>query len=324
MKFKRIILSILTISVLFLITGCSKKEYTVKFDTDGGSTIADAVVKKNETVTKPMDPEKEGYKFLHWELDGEEYDFSTKIKKSLTLVAVYRNISDEALTVTFNPNNGTTSTKTLVEENDLVRKPTNPTREGYKFLYWELDGKEFDFTTEITKDIILVAKWERETDSTTTTSKKVVSTEKFTVKFDSAGGTSIPNQTVNFDSTATKPADPTRDGYKFLGWYRNDEIWSFSWKIQKDITLTARWEKIVVADKYTYTTEPLCEQCVNTLVKVYKNGQNITEQAAAVYDASGGYLGRWAAEYSAISISNSDVNKIATIKLNGQSFNLTR
>lgn len=68
--------------------------------------------------------------------------------------------------------------------------------------------------------------------------------KKFTVTFNSDGGTEVASQTVKNGMMATDPGDPTKDGYTFLGWYNGDTKWSFSNAVSGNITLTARWEKI--------------------------------------------------------------------------------
>lgn len=72
--------------------------------------------------------------------------------------------------------------------------------------------------------------------------KPVVTT--YTVTFNSDGGSTVSSQTVESGSQATKPANPTRDGYTFLGWYNGSIAYSFSSKVTSDITLTAKWEKV--------------------------------------------------------------------------------
>ena len=67
----------------------------------------------------------------------------------------------EMYTVTFDSNGGTTIRSKKVNENDIVIKPTEPKREGYKFLGWYLGDEEFDFDTKITSNITLTAKWEK-------------------------------------------------------------------------------------------------------------------------------------------------------------------
>ncbi|MDR2901185.1 MAG: leucine-rich repeat protein [Treponema sp.] len=64
-------------------------------------------------------------------------------------------------TVTFNFDNGNNSTSQSVPDGTTVQKPaTSPTKEGYTFEYWSLDGTEYDFTTLVTGNITLVAVWE--------------------------------------------------------------------------------------------------------------------------------------------------------------------
>ncbi len=67
-----------------------------------------------------------------------------------------------------------------------------------------------------------------------------------TVYFDLSGGTGdIPPQEISHGEKVAKPQDPTREGYKFLGWYVGDEIWSFvGYSVTEDMTLTAKWDKI--------------------------------------------------------------------------------
>ncbi len=61
--------------------------YTITFDTAGGSSIDSIVVKENDVITKPDDPTKEGYTFLGWYIDDEEFNFEDLVKSDLTLVA---------------------------------------------------------------------------------------------------------------------------------------------------------------------------------------------------------------------------------------------
>ena len=61
--------------------------YTITFDTAGGSSIDSIVVKENDMITKPDNPIKEGYTFLGWYIDDEEFNFEDLVKSDLTLVA---------------------------------------------------------------------------------------------------------------------------------------------------------------------------------------------------------------------------------------------
>ena len=84
-----IILAILALLVIFLLIKSSKKEYTIVFDSNGGSIVESVKVKENGHIAKPNDPTKEGYTFAGWYLDDELFDFNTKINKSIVLEAYW-------------------------------------------------------------------------------------------------------------------------------------------------------------------------------------------------------------------------------------------
>lgn len=135
-------------------------------------------------------------------------------------------------TVTFDSDGGSEVKPQTVEEGKVATKPTNPTREGYIFDAWYVEGgNSFDFASAITADIKLVAKW------------KDPGKEYYTVTFKESDGKETA-QTVEKGTAATKPTDPTKEGYTFLGWFVGEDAFDFSTQIPNDITLTAKWEAI--------------------------------------------------------------------------------
>lgn len=66
---------------------------------------------------------------------------------------------------------------------------------------------------------------------------------KYTVTFDSDGGSAVAAQTVVEGSKATKPADPTKNGYTFKGWTLGGTAYDFTAAVTGSITLKAKWEK---------------------------------------------------------------------------------
>lgn len=74
--------------------------------------------------------------------------------------------------VTFDSNGGSSINGVYVEEGATVTKPTNPKRNNYTFGSWTLNGKDFDFSTPITSDITLVAKWNQKSNNDNQGSKK--------------------------------------------------------------------------------------------------------------------------------------------------------
>ncbi len=139
----------------------------------------------------------------------------------------------EVYTVTFDSYGGTPVPPAQEVEYGLTAtKPADPTLKGYTFAFWYLGEDEqnataYDFDTPVTENITLTAKW---------------NINKYTVTFDSYGGTPVPPaQEVEYGHTATEPAAPEKTGYTFDGWYLGDEKYDFSAAVEQNITLTAKW-----------------------------------------------------------------------------------
>ncbi|MDE6408193.1 MAG: endonuclease [Anaeroplasmataceae bacterium] len=110
---------------------------------------------------------------------------------------------------------------------------------------------------------------------------------EYTIRFDSAGGSSIDIQNVLSGDFATKPEDPTRKGYVFEGWFWNDKEFDFTKEITSDVKLVAKWSK----DKNTLTGyyEPmnghLDNSFKNSLHKLLKDTHSKKLSYAEVWDA---------------------------------------
>ena len=90
-------------------------EYTVSFDTQGGSSVASQSVISGEAATKPVDPTYEGHVFKGWFVEGsdEPYDFSAPVTANLELVAQW-----EAVPVTSTPEPDNEGDKTTPPANN--------------------------------------------------------------------------------------------------------------------------------------------------------------------------------------------------------------
>jgi len=66
-----------------------------------------------------------------------------------------------------------------------------------------------------------------------------------TVIFDSKGGTIFPAVEVRPYSVLNKPNDPVLEGYKFLGWFLDGELYDFNQKVSDDIILVAKWQSVL-------------------------------------------------------------------------------
>ena len=134
------------------------KQFTVKFNSNGGSKIAEQIIAKGDKVVKPKNPNKENAIFKEWQLNGKTYDFNTPVIDDITLDAVWNAIIK--YTVTFDSNGGSPVESQTINNNGKVNKPQNPTKEGYIFMGWELNGNNYDFNSNVTSNITLTAKWE--------------------------------------------------------------------------------------------------------------------------------------------------------------------
>ena len=157
---------LVTVSSFIIINNNVKnnKQYLVTFDSNGGTPIESLKVKKNSLVSKPNDPEKEGYVFLGWTENGKVYDFNTKITNNITLVASYeiKKENVENYIIKFDTDGGSAILDQVVEKNENVKMPEKPVREGYTFIGWYLDDDAYNFDTPVIKNLILKAKWEKE------------------------------------------------------------------------------------------------------------------------------------------------------------------
>ena len=139
--------------------------YSVSFDSDGGSAVATQNVEDGGVATEPTNPTREGYTFVEWQLDGSAYDFSTTVSADIELVAVWEANAVDTFTVSFDSDGGSAVTSQTVNDGAVATEPTDPTKEGFTFVEWQLDGSAYDFSTAVSADIELVAVWEASGDT---------------------------------------------------------------------------------------------------------------------------------------------------------------
>ncbi|OFO59694.1 hypothetical protein HMPREF3023_05005 [Peptoniphilus sp. HMSC075B08] len=141
-------------------------------------------------------------------------------------------------TVIFEANGGKFDGKVEKDNDGKIKEPTAPTRDGFEFEGWYDGSTKVGFPYEVTKDVTLKAHWKE---------VKKPEVKKFTVTFNSKGGSSVDTQTIVEGKTATKPTAPTRKGYTFKGWYTDDGVFvnrfNFDTEITENTNLYAKWEE---------------------------------------------------------------------------------
>ena len=140
------------------------KDYEVRFITEHGDAPASQNVKYNGTATNPGELTEDGYTFIGWYTDDTydtEFDFTQPITGNTT---VYAKWTANDYEVSFVTEHGDPPTSQNVKYNGTAKDPGKLSAEGYTFIGWYTDDtytKEFNFSTLITHDTKVYAKWEK-------------------------------------------------------------------------------------------------------------------------------------------------------------------
>ncbi|MBQ2793605.1 MAG: InlB B-repeat-containing protein, partial [Clostridia bacterium] len=124
---KKILVAILLVALALLtVTSCGKKvNYTVTFDTDGGSAVEAQTVEEGATATAPEAPTKEGYTFAGWYVGEAAYDFGTPVTADVTVKAAW---TLNSYTVTFDSDGGSAVDAQTVAHGAIATLPEAPTK----------------------------------------------------------------------------------------------------------------------------------------------------------------------------------------------------
>lgn len=188
---------------------------------DGDSEYAKQVLPSGTLATRPDAPAATpGYTFGGWnKADGTAWDYaSDKVTDNITLYAKW---AANTYTITFDTAGGSEIAPITQEYGTVITAPEAPTREGYTFIGWD---KEIP-TTMPAENMTVTAQWK---------------INRYTITFDTNGGSEIAPITQDYGTVITTPADPTREGYTFMGW--DQEIPKTM--PAENITLKARWKDI--------------------------------------------------------------------------------
>ena len=186
---------------------------------DGDSEYAKQVLPSGTLATRPDAPAATpGYTFGGWnKADGTAWDYaSDKVTDNITLYAKW---TANTYTITFDTAGGSEIAPITQDYGTVITAPEAPTREGYTFIGWD---KEIP-TTMPAENMTVTAQWE---------------INQYTITFDTNGGSEIAPITQDYGTAITAPADPTREGYTFIGW---DKAIPTTMPAE-NITLKARWK----------------------------------------------------------------------------------
>ena len=194
-------------------------QYTITFDTNGGSEIAPITQDYGTKITAPDNPTRKGYTFKGWDKEIPE----TMPAENITVKAQWE---INQYTITFDTNGGSEIAPITQDYGTEITAPDNPTRKGYTFKGWDKEIPE----TMPAENITVKAQWE---------------INQYTIAFDTNGGSEIAPITQDYGTEITAPDNPTRKGYTFKGW--DKEIPKTM--PAENITVKAQWE----INQYTIT-----------------------------------------------------------------------
>ena len=187
-------------------------QYTITFDTNGGSEIAPITQDYGTEITAPDNPTRKGYTFKGWYKEIPK----TMPAENITVKAQWE---INQYTITFDTNGGSEIAPITQDYGTEITAPANPTRKGYTFKGWD---KEIPKTMPA-ENITVKAQWK---------------INQYTITFDTNGGSDIAPITQDYGTEITAPDNPTRKGYTFKGW--DKEIPETM--PAENITITARWK----------------------------------------------------------------------------------
>ena len=187
-------------------------QYTITFDTNGGSEIAPITQDYGTEITAPDNPTRKGYTFKGWDKEIPK----TMPAENITVKAQWE---INQYTITFDTNGGSEIAPITQDYGTKITAPDNPTRKGYTFKGWDKEIPE----TMPAENITVKAQWE---------------INQYTITFDTNGGSEIAPITQDYGTEITAPDNPTRKGYTFKGW--DKEIPETM--PAENITITARWK----------------------------------------------------------------------------------
>ena len=226
--------------------------YTITFDTAGGSEIAPITQDYGTNITAPANPTRKGYTFKGWNKEIPE----TMPAENITVKAQWE---INQYTIAFDTNGGSEIAPITQDYGTAITAPDNPTREGYTFIGWDRDIPEIMPAENIT----VTAQWE---------------INRYTITFDTAGGSEIAPITQDYGTNITSPADPTREGYTFIGWDRDIPVTMPA----ENITLKARWKDIEKPTGEIKISENSWKAFLNNITSglFFKDTQTVTINAA--------------------------------------------
>ncbi len=207
-------------------------DYTLTYETNGGSSISNRSITFNDSIVIPNDPSKEGFTFTGWFEDETLVDADLPLTMPSRDVTLYAGWQINIYDLYFHPGYGINMDAIQYDFDQTMDVLPTPTLEGYTFLGWYVDeslSEAYAYERMPSRQVDVYAKWE-------------INTYQFNL--DTNGGNLIASRDITYQDVIELPMDPTKEGYTFIGWYTDVSL-SATYQPQtmpaRDLTLYAKW-----------------------------------------------------------------------------------
>lgn len=223
------------------------QDKTVQFVTQNSQTVENQIISSGHKVAEPTSVFKNGYELEGWYTSNDylrKWDFSNDVVTTdLTLYAKWKPL---VYNIDYILGGGTNSSlnphQYTIETPDVIL--SEPTKDHYSFVGWTYEGQKVPvrnvtFSQGNTGDKTLTAHWE---------------IEQLRVEFNTNGGSIIQGQTIDYNQKVTRPTNPYKTGYEFIGWYTSEQLtklYDFSQPVTKSLTLYAKYTRLDMVEKPT-------------------------------------------------------------------------
>ena len=202
----------------------SPNTHTVTFDF--GTFKKTQTVFNGELASEPKEtPVKEKYTFLGWYYNNKLFDFNTPINEDIAIIAKFEK---NRIIINYDLNGGSGTIEVEIDKGTIPTVPKTPTRFGYTFTNWTINGKKYSFDSPLYEDTTIKANYEANV--------------YVRVSFNTDGGNTIQSQMLILGESLKSLPTPQKEGYTFKYWSYKDEEFNINTKITTDITLVAIYE----------------------------------------------------------------------------------
>jgi uncharacterized repeat protein (TIGR02543 family) len=228
------------------------QQYTITFDSHGGSEVTAIRANAGTGVERPGNPTKADNTFLGWfsaANGGTLYSWPHALNASITMHAQWQENTPppaQQYTITFDSHGGSEVTAIRANAGTGIGQPVNPTKANSAFLGWfsaANGGTLYSWPHTLSANITMHAQWKENTPPPA---------QQYTITFDTHGGSEMTVITQDEGTTVEKPTNPTRNGYDFEGWHSavtggTEYAWPHA--LTTNVTMHAQW----TATPYTIT-----------------------------------------------------------------------